>query len=166
MKNHMRKLRNLVGEDAAEAKMEFVLSSMVLLMAIFGAMDFARAGYTFHFVSYAAQQGTRYAMVRGASWSSSCASATSIGCTASSSNVQSYVQGLATTGITGTSITVTPTWPGTNVDGSSTGCSTTNSAGCLVKVQVSYPFTFPTSLPFMPHFSMTFTATSETVIQQ
>jgi Flp pilus assembly protein TadG len=161
----MRKLRNIVREDAGAAKIEFVLSAMVLMMVIFGAMDLARAGCVFHFVSYAAQQGTRYAMVRGASWGTSCASATSLGCTASSSNVQSYVQGLAAPGVTSSNISVTTTWPGTTISGSTTGCtSNTNAAGCLVKVKVSYSFNFIMS--FLPRSAMTFTGTSETVIQK
>ncbi|MBV8632389.1 MAG: pilus assembly protein [Silvibacterium sp.] len=165
MRRYTRKLRRIFQEDAGDAKLEFAMSAMTLLMAIFGAMDFARAGYVFHFVSYAAQQGTRYAMVRGASWGTSCASASSNGCTASSSNVQSYVQGLAGPLITSSSITVTTTWPGTNVGGSTAGCSTTNTAGCLVKVKVSYPFSFPMSLSFLPSITKTFTGTSEAVIQ-
>ena len=160
----MRRFRRIIKEDAGDTMLEFVLSVSILLMTIFGVMDFARALYVYHFVSYAAQQGTRYAIVRGAHWSSSCASASSWGCKASSSNVQSYVQGLATTGITSSNVTVTTTWPGKTISGSTTGCTTTNTPGCLVKVNVSYSFSF--ILPFLPKSALAFTGTSEGVIQE
>ena len=161
----MRTLRRIVKEDAGETMMEFALSASILLMTIFGVMDFARALYVYHFASYAAQQGTRYAMVRGAHWgTTTCASTTSVACNASSSNVKSYVQGLATNGITGSNVSVTTTWPGTTISGSTTGCSTTNSPGCLVKVKVTYSFSFV--LPWLPKSALGFTGTSVAVIQE
>ena len=167
MANRTRSKR-LFREDRGESLVEFAIAVSVLLMALFGIMDFARCMYTYHFVSYAAQQGARYAMVRGADWTTACASASSYDCSISSSNespVETYVQDLATPGITGSSITVTPSWPAENVDGSATPCTSPNSAnskGCLVKVVVSYPFKF--ILPFLPKGSMTMTATSEQII--
>lgn len=160
----MQRLQSIVREDAAAAKIEFALSAMVLLMVLFGVMEVARAGYCFHFVSYAAQQGTRYATVRGASWGTSCSSATSVGCTASQANVQSFIQGLAVPGITAGNITVTPSWPGKTLSGSTTGCSNAKSAGCLVQVKVSYSFNF--IMAYMPQSAIRFTGTSEAVIQR
>jgi Flp pilus assembly protein TadG len=157
-------MRSFVRETSGETMMEFALTAMTLLTVIFGAMDIARAAYAFHFVSYAAQQGTRYAMVRGADWSGSCSTTATLACNATSANVQSYVRSLATSGITASNIAVTTTWPGTNVNGSSTGCSTTNSSGCLVRVRVSYSFNY--LMAFLPRSTLTFTGTSETVIQQ
>jgi Flp pilus assembly protein TadG len=161
----MRILHRIAGEEHGSAMMEFALSAVVLLMVIFGIMDFSRAVYVYHFVSYSAQQGTRYAIVRGAHWgSTSCASTTTLACNATAANVQSYVQSLATKGITASKVTVTTTWPGTNLKGSSTGCGTANSSGCLVKVKVSYSFSF--ILPFLPKSALGFTGTSEAVIQE
>ena len=134
----------------------------MLLMAVFGVIDFSRALYTYHFVSYAAEQGARYAMVRGGDWTSSCSSYTSYACTASTANVQSYVQSLTPPGITASSVSATPTWPGTTVSGSTTGCSVTTDQGCLVKVKVSYAFHF--MLPYLPVAGLSMTATSEQVI--
>jgi len=152
-------------EDRGESLIEFAFTASVLLAGLFGIMDFSRALYTYHFVSYAAQEGTRYASVRGADWSSSCSSYGSYDCIASSADITSYVQGLAMPGIESTSITVTPSWPQENADETSTGCNTTeteNSKGCLVKVVVSYPFHF--FLPYLPKSSLTMQATSEGVI--
>lgn len=161
----MQILRRIAGEEHGDAMMEFALSATVLLMTIFGIMDFCRAIYAYHFVSYSAQQGTRYAMVRGAHWgAASCGSTTTQACNATSANVQSYIQGLAPYGITASSVSVTTTWPGTKLSGSTTGCSTVNSPNCLVKVQVNYSFSF--LLPFLPKSSLGFTGTSEAVIQE
>ncbi len=142
------------------------MSASLLLMVIFGVLDCARALYTYHFVAYAAQEGARYAIVRGNDWgSTSCASATSNACVATGANIKSYVQGLAPMGISSSSIVVTPSWPQTTESGSSTGCNSTtlqNSEGCLVKVQVTYAFHF--ILPFLPTPALNMAATSEQVI--
>jgi len=160
--------KSLAREDHGGTLVEFAISASLLLMAFFGIIDFSRALYAYHFVSYAAQEGTRYAMVRGNDWSGACASASSFDCSINSSNqalVQTYVQGLATPGISAGSVTATPSWPGTNAGGSSAGCSTAaNSQGCLVKVKVSYVFYFFTP-SYLSNSSMTMTATSEKVIE-
>lgn len=160
MRSAIRRLGRIIRQDGGSAQIEFALSAMTMLIAIFGTMDIARAAYMFHFVSYAAQEGTRYAMVRGSSWgSASCTSTSTMACNATSTNVQSYVRSLASVGMTSSNLTVTTTWPGTTISGGT--CSTTNAAGCLVKVKVSYPFT-----SFLPRTSLTFAGTSETVIQK
>jgi Flp pilus assembly protein TadG len=158
---------SIVRDDRGTTLLEFAISASLLLMAFFGIMDFARALYAYHFVSYSAQEGSRYAMVRGNDWSGSCASASSYGCQASSANIQSFVQGLAPPGIAAANIVVTPSWPEQNADGTSTGCSTTtteNSQGCLVEVTVTYTFYFFTP-SYLKTSSMTMTATSEKVIE-
>jgi len=165
MANRLR-WKNIVRDNRGATLVEFAISAAVLLMLFFGIMDFARALYAYHFVSYAAQEGTRYAMVRGNDWPNACSSASSYGCAIGSSNeglIQTYVQGLAPMGISSSSITVAPSWPGTNVDSSPAGCGTANSQGCLVKVKVSYVFYFFTP-SYLTNSSLTMTATSEKVI--
>jgi len=151
-------------EDHGGTLVEFALSASILLASMFGIVDFSRALYAYHFVSHAAQEGARYAMVRGNDWTSgACASATSYGCSVSTSNkglIQTFVQGLAMPGIVSSSVTATPSWPGKNADGTTTGCTTVNSQGCLVKVTVTYPFKFA----ILPLASISLSATSEQVI--
>lgn len=137
-----------------------------MLMAIFGILDFSRALYTYHFVSYAAQEGARYAMVRGGDWGTvSCSSYNSYDCQATAAEIQSYVQSLAPPGIGASKIVATPSWPQETASGSSTGCSTTGTQadqGCIVKVAVSYQFQF--ILPFLPNSGISMKASSEQVI--
>jgi Flp pilus assembly protein TadG len=157
--------RRFASGEGGDTIVEFGIAISLLLMLVFGIIDCSRALYTYHFVSCAAQQGARYAIVRGGDWPSSCASASSYSCQASAANIETYVQSLASLGITAGNVVVTPTWPQQTVNGATTGCNTSATQanqGCLVKVQVSYTYHF--SLPYVPTGGIAMTATSEQVI--
>jgi Flp pilus assembly protein TadG len=148
---------------------EFAISAVVLFTCIFGIIGCSQLLYAYHFTSYAAREATRYAMVRGSTWgSTSCASTTTSVCNATNANVQAYVQTIVPPGMnSGTPLTVTTTWPGTELAGSATTCTTANgnnSPGCLVMVQVNYSFSY--LLPFLPTTALTLKSTSEVVILQ
>jgi Flp pilus assembly protein TadG len=161
------------GEVALE--MAFVVS-LVLLPLIFGIVDFSRALYGYHWVAYAAREGTRWASVRGAN----CSVAHPLpgGCPATTGQVQAFVQSIRAPGIysvacTGLNvnpgcISVTTTWSGLGGDGldcTNGGLTATNSPGCMVQVQVNY--TFPFTLPFIGALTgngKTFTSTSQMII--
>ena len=154
-----------LGAEHGSALVEHAIVLTALLSLMFGVMDFSRFIYTYTYVCDAARQGTRYASVRGATFSgTSCTTTSTYACDATAANVTSYVQSLTPPAITSSSVTVTATWPATTPDGSS--CSTANTAGCYVKVVVSYPFHF--MLPFLPKAATTYTlsSTSEMVIAQ
>ena len=138
--------------------MEFALILTVFLTLLFGLLEFGEALYVFHFVSYAAREGTRYAMVRG---SSCTAFSTACPTKLDGSEVQSY---LKTTdvppGIDTTKMTVTTTWPGANP-----GCvNPVNSPGCVVKVKVIYTYSY--AIPFISGLTTTMSSTSQIVISQ
>lgn len=175
----MRKLVRLVREERGSELVEFAMTALMLMGLIAGMFEFALAMYAYHFVSSAAQQGVRFAIVRGYTWSkdetTSCSTSappsftTAYDCTASSTDIQNYVQSLATFGINTSNVTIDTTsadvWPGTTPD--AVACSPTNSQGCLVKVKVSYTFNFFKNvypLSNLPGLSMS--ATSEGVILQ
>ncbi|MDB5073764.1 MAG: TadE family protein [Candidatus Eremiobacteraeota bacterium] len=140
------------GRERGNALVEFAIASTAALTLMLGIIDSARALYTYHLVSSAARQGTRYAMVRG----SSC---TAAGCPASADTIQTYVRGLAP-GIDPSSLAVTTTWS------SASGCTdpANQGAGCVVAVNASYPFRF--IIPLLPRFTMTMSSTSQIVISQ
>src|SRR5271166_1056812 len=102
---------------------EDALALGILMTLMFGVIQVSLALYSYHSVSEAAREGTRYAIVRG----SSCSGFTSA-CPAAASDVQTYIRGNGFAGLTSTSITVTTTWP------------TNNNPGSVVSVTVSYPF--------------------------
>jgi hypothetical protein len=88
------------------------------------------------------------------------------GCAASAADVQNYVRSLTPGGINMSNVQLTTNWPGTTPDCTSgcAACSTTNSQGCLVSVQVTYTFNF--SLGFLPKSALSLTGSSERVVQE
>ncbi len=150
------------------------MTALLLVAIVFGIIEFGLALYADHFVSAAAQLGARYAIVRGADYSSSCSTSPppsftlNYHCNASGSDVQNYVESLAGMGLSASNVSATATWPAQTPDctSSCTACAkASNSAGCLVKVQVTYSFTF---LPaqFFSQSTLSLTGTAEQVIQE
>ena len=132
---------------------EYAVVLTLLLALLFGVIDFGRALYAYHFVSNAAREGTRYAMVRG----STCASP---GCPASSSDIANYL-GNVPAGIDPTQLSVTTTW---NPNGSASCTGVPNAPGCVVEVQVRYNFNF--MLPLLPKSTVVMQSSSEMIISQ
>ncbi len=160
---------NGAGCERGEEMIEFAISAVVLFTTIFGIIGCSQLLYAYHFTSYSAREATRYAMVRGSTWGSSlCATTATSVCNATTANVLAYVQSIVPPGMNaGTPLTVTTTWPGTELAGSATTCSITNgtnSPGCLVIVQVNYSFSY--LLPFLPTTALNLKSTSEVVILQ
>ena len=162
----------LAHEEHGAELVEFALAASLLALVLFGVFQWMFAMYAYHFTNFAAQQGARFAMVRGYTWSKDSATSCSTsappnfimtyGCTASSADIQNYVQTLATVGLNSNNVTVNTTnWPGTTPDGAT--CATVNSQGCLVKVTVSYTYSF---IPFLKVTALPISATSESVILQ
>jgi Flp pilus assembly protein TadG len=169
------------SNERGSTMVEFAIAVTVLLTLMFGTIDFSRALYSYHFVAYAAQEATRYASVRGSSYSTACSPPTTASaCYATAANVSTYVQGIVPAGVyvngnAGSSsvagyLAVTATWPGTVGSGiTSTTCSTSNgksnNPGCAVQVQVQYTYGF--SLPFVSNLTqMHMSSTSEIEISQ
>jgi len=176
----MQKLFRLAREEGANTLLEFAMTAMILMALTVGVIGFAMAMYTYHFVSSAAQQGARFAMVRGYTWSEytteNCSTSAPpsftmpYNCTASATDIQNYVQSLATGGISPSSVTIdgissnSYIWPGDTPDGTTTPCATNaNSQGCLVKVTVKYNFKF---FPSQHLSAFAITATSVGAIQE
>lgn len=134
---------------------EFAVSSLVMLMVMFGILECSLLLYTYHTVSNAARQASRWAMVRG----SDCIAST---CPADANAVKSYV--LTQVPLLDTSqVNVTTTWA------SSSDCTVTSSSGpagpgCIVAVQVSYPFQL--HLPLIPISALTLSSTSQMVMSE
>lgn len=156
----------LAQQDGGSGLLEFALAASLLFTMIFGIMDCSRLVYVDHFLAGAARDATRYAMVRGSSWSSACTSTTSANCTASANNITAYVQSMTAPAVTSSALSVSSSWPGVNADGS--GCTgsggSSNDPGCLVLVKITYTYTL--SLPFLPHLVVPLSSTSEVTIEE
>jgi Flp pilus assembly protein TadG len=139
------------NRERGSTVVEFAICAVLLFTVLFGIMDFSRALYTYHFLSNAAREATRYAIVRGAD-----CNAIVPGCPATNSSITTYVQtNLAASSsglITPSNITATTTW------------TPNNSQGSTVKVQLQYVFQF--ILPFLPSSGITMQSTSQMVISQ
>lgn len=108
--------------EAGQALVEFSLAIMVFLVIIIGVIEVGRAVWSYNTLASAAREGSRYAMVHGAS-----ASARS-GPAGNDANVQAAVTKY-TAALDPSDLTVTSTWPDGN-----------NAAGSHVRVTVSYRF--------------------------
>ncbi len=146
-------------QQRGSALPETVLVMSALCAVLFGIVDCGRLLFAYTFVTDAAREGARWAMVRG---SQSCAysSNTLPQCNATVAQVQAYVKGLSYGTVTGSNLTVATAYPSCVAAGN--GAS--NAPGCVVSVTVSYPFKF--TLPFLPNSSIAISSTSKMVISQ
>jgi Flp pilus assembly protein TadG len=138
---------------------EFAFLIPILFALVFGIIDFGRALYSYHFVSNAAREATRWASVRGRD----CNGLND--CPAAAADVSAYVASTAPMGIdkSPSKLSVTTNWvmPPNNL----LICTTyPTNPGCAVQVQVSYQFKF--ILPFLPTSGYRMTSTSEMIISQ
>jgi Flp pilus assembly protein TadG len=150
-------------QESGATMVEFAVSLILFMSLFLAVIEFSLAIYSYDFVSYGAQQAARYAIVRGSRWKTACASTNSYDCVASAGNIQDYVRGLASPGIVANSINVTTNWPGTTPTGSTTGCSPANANGCVVNINVTYPFNL--AIPFAASKTLQFSASSQMVIE-
>jgi Flp pilus assembly protein TadG len=123
-------MRRLRGEEGATL-VEFALSSAVLFMFLFGIIAFSGALYSYNFVSDAAHEATRYAMVRG----SACTGLTNCNMS-TSAPIQTYVRNLGYPGIIPGNLTAVASWTPDNTPGST--------------VTVTVTYTYPLNIPFWP----------------
>lgn len=149
----VRRLRNVKGQEGS-GLIEYALVFMLLISLLLGVVDFSRALYSYHFLSSAAREATRWAAVRGAT----CVNDGSCAAAASTSDIQNYVTNITPPGIDSTNLTTTPSWPGTGASCAGGG----NNPGCPVEVQVSYQFTFVA--PFIRSTPLTLSSSSEMTI--
>jgi Flp pilus assembly protein TadG len=152
------------NREKGAAIVEYAFVLIVLFASIFGVIDFARAMYTYHFVSNAARDGTRFAIVRG----STCPTATMTYCPARPTDYRDYLRGqMAGMGLDPNALDSLTSWPpvasNPPICSDPSDVNNTKSPGCLVEVQVTYHFKF--IFPFMPA-NFTIQSISQMVISQ
>jgi len=141
---------------------------------LFGIFELSMALYSYHFVSEAAREASRFAMVRGpqcvANFSASYCSPTD-GQTsgADGGDISHYVNSLGYP--FANKLTTSATWltPSQDAKGNQiwTGCGTgaaCKNPGSLVQVTVSYPF--PLNVPFLKTYTINLTSKSSVVVSQ
>ena len=166
MSRYVARLRRLTCGEEGSSLVETALACTVFLAMLTGVFQMSLAFYTFHYVSDAAREGSRYAAVRG---STSCTNTPNLSnCNATSDQIQTYVRGLGYPGITASKLTVATTWLTASstqpTTWSSCSTGTCNVPGGQVKVVAAY--SFPLSVPFVPRLSLSVSSTSKMVISQ
>jgi Flp pilus assembly protein TadG len=141
-RNGIDQVRKPRLNEVGTALLEFGLVIVMFFMFVFGVMDFGRALFTYHFVSNAACEATRYAIVRGSSSTEP----------VTASDIESYVKSIAPEGVDRDNLIISTTW------------SPNDSPGSTVHVQVSDNFRFMT--PVLTSYQMTFSDASQMVISQ
>jgi len=145
--------------ECGATTLEFALSAVVLLSIVLGVMETSLALYSFDLVCDAAREGARYAMVRGNTCMLSGAS-----CTATTTQIQTYVRSLGFPGINVQSMTVSATYSGFPSGTTCTPNANCANPGNLVTVKVVYPFAY--NIPFAPSKTLQLSSTSAMVISQ
>lgn len=145
--------------ETGSAMVEMAISMVLLLTILFGLIEMCFALYTYHYISDAAREGTRYAIVRG----SSC-QVSGVSCTVTAAQIQSYVQDLGFPGINSSATTVTTAWSGYPAGSACSPSASCNNPGNMVQVTVNYQF--PLAIPFIPSSTLSMSSTSSMVISQ
>lgn len=152
----LNRLRPLRGERGSTL-VEFALSFAFLLSMLFGIAGFGHALFVYHFVSEAARDATRWAIVNG----STCATDASCSAPASTTDIDTYVKSLVPQSINPSQISTNVTYP-IQSDGPAICSTTDNAPGCTVEVKVNYTYNF--IFPLLPTSPLTLSSTSEMVI--
>lgn len=168
-------MRRDLRSESGSALVETALAFTVLMALVFGILEASFMLYTYHTISNGARIGARYALVRGSTaGKATCSDPTpnsgpaQAGCAANTTDVQDYVREIP--GLS--NVNVTTTWMAAP-DGEACvltcasgddSCNLCTSAGNVVQVKVSYPYTL--SIPFVPQNTFTLTSTSQMVISQ
>ena len=156
-----------VLSDGGATLVEFAAACAVLLLGLIGLIEIAWALYAYNYVSHAAREATRYAVVRG---STSCTNTPNLpNCNATAAQLKAYVQAKVYGGIDPNILTVTTTWltaspvkpPETWTACTSSPC---NAPGNLAQVTVTYPFSL--AVPFWAAPVINISSTSQMVISQ
>lgn len=151
-------------DESGATLVEMAVCSAALFMMLLGILQVSLLLYAYHFVSDAAREGSRYAIVRGSACSVNTPNQTT--CNATSAQIQSYVRGLGYPFASNLSATVT--WRQASASAPTTWASctasTANAPGNEVQVVVAYAY--PLNIPFWNSTTINLSGTSTMVISQ
>jgi len=149
-----------------QAIIEILVSLIVFITMLLAVIQMALAAYSYHYISEAAREGARWAMVRGSACTSFTTACQNGGATAG--QIESYVTGLGYPGFSTaaevSAMTVTASWCGPTGSTPPACSAGTNAPGQIVRVAIQYKF--PVGIPFVPASTITMNAMSQMVISQ
>ena len=135
-----RQRESIAHGERGNTLVEFGLASTVFFMTLFGILSLGVAVWQYNMVSDLAQEGARWAAVRGSTASTP----------ATADSVSTYVTSRAL----GMTVTVATTWPDAG--------GTANQAGNRVQVTVTKSFTPMTA--FVPRSALSLQSTAQMII--
>ena len=145
LRNILRRSRNEQGQAMIEIALALPIIAAFTLMMI----EICLAFYSYCMISESAREGTRYAIVRGAT----CQTGSGSSCTASATTINNVVTHLSWPNLGSGTMSANTTYPDGN-----------ENTGSRVQVVVSY--TFPYNIPFAPHGTIHMSSTSVMYIVQ
>jgi Flp pilus assembly protein TadG len=156
-------------DEEGQSIVETAMSLIILLTFVFGVWEVCLAVYSYHFISEAAREGTRYAIVRGATaGAGACAAPGPPTCIAqggaNTGDIATYVKYLGFPGINPGRMAVNTSWAGYPTGTTCAPSLSCNNPGNLVTVQVQY--SFPLTVPFVPAHTFTMQSQSAMIIAQ
>lgn len=141
--------KSKAGSETGQAVIEVALALPLIAAFSFTIIELSLAFYTNCMISESAREGTRYAIVRGAT----CQTASGASCTATASAINSTVTSLKWPNLGNGTLSANTTFPDGN-----------ENPGSRVQVVVSY--VFPYNIPFAPKGSLHMASTSVMYIVQ
>lgn len=150
-----------VRSEQGSSIVEFAMVAVILFTVVFGVMAIGLALYSYNVVSEAAREGTRFAIVRGASctgFPSACPAATD------GTDTQTYIRSLGFPGINPNNLHAVSVYSATTAGTTCSPSTLCNNPGNQVQVTVTY--TFPVVIPFVPAQTLSMSNTAEMVISQ
>lgn len=152
-----------MGNRGGQALVEFAMALVVILMLIFGVVEFGRIVLVYNSIANGARIGARYAITN--SPRPNAASVTNADVSTLQSNVRTVVKEFlapTTVNINAAGLSITTAFPNQSCTGSTpTSTCRGTSVGNPVQVTVSYPYDL--LIPYYP-LSITLSNTSEGII--
>lgn len=159
--------RRCAHDEQGQSVVEAALSMFAMLILIFGVIESSWAIYCDHYLGNVAHEATRYAIVRGGSWASSCSGYASSQCTASPTDIANFVANNNFPGINITASEVCVQYFSSVPSATSSSCSANSSPkapGNIVQVTINHPFVL--TVPGLPQITWNLASTSQMVIAQ
>ncbi len=148
-------------DESGQTVVEFAVSLTILLTSVFTLIEICLMFYTYATISECAREGTRYAIVRGASCVTGGTTGAGASCTVSASTINTYVANLGYPNAGGGTMTVNTTFSADEASFTTTG---NNAPNDVVRVQITY--NFPVKLPFVPKNAVSLKSQSQMIILQ
>ncbi len=136
------------SEDGS-ALIEFAITLPTLCGLLFCFLELCLLFYSYDMISESAREGTRYAIVRGAS----CQTTAGVSCETTAAKVNTYVSNLGWPNLGGGTMVVDTTYP-----------KGSDAVGNPVQTKITY--TFRITMPFVPTNSISLSSTSVMYILQ